>query len=473
MANIIGRQEESQILKDAFDSTKAEFVAVFGRRRVGKTFLIKEFFNNKFTFYFSGVENTKNKMQLQNFNVAIQKYGKMYFPVADNWFRAFDQLANMLDNSKNKQRKVIFIDELPWLDVTNSHFIQALEYFWNTWASSRSDIMLIVCGSSTTWMINKLLKNRGGLHNRVTTQINLKPFCLNECEQFSKNRKLGLNRKQIAELYMILGGVPYYWDLLKKSESVSQNIDRLCFNSDGILRIEFDKIYNSLFKHSEKYITIINTLAKKRSGLTREEIIKHSGLANAGSLTRMLEELEQSSFIRIYYGYGKNVKDKLYQLVDFFSLFHLTFIQGKRISEENYWTKIENASTHKSWCGYAFEMLVLMHEKQIKQALSIGGVLTNSYSWISKKTDNNAQIDLLIERKDRIINVCEMKFSNKEYVIDKKYDENLRNKKYSFMEESGTKDAVHLTMITTYGLKHNAYWNNVQSEVTMDQLFNL
>jgi nitrogen regulatory protein PII-like uncharacterized protein len=333
--------------------------------------------------------------------------------------------------------------------------------------------MLIVCGSSTTWMINKLLKNRGGLHNRVTTQINLKPFCLNECGQFAKNRKLGLNRKQIAELYMILGGIPYYWDLLKKSESVSQNIDKLCFNNDGILRTEFDKIYNSLFKHSEKYVTIINTLAKKRIGLTREEIIKHSGLANAGSLTRMLEELEQSSFIRIYYGYGKNVKDKLYQLVDFYSLFYLIFIQGKRISEENYWTKIENTSTNKSWCGYAFEMLVLMHEKQIKQALSIGGVLTNSYSWISKKSDNNVQIDLLIERKDKIINICEMKFSNKEYVIDKKYDENLRNKKYSFMEESGTKNAVHLTMITTYGLKHNAYWNNVQSEVTMKDLFNV
>jgi nitrogen regulatory protein PII-like uncharacterized protein len=396
----------------------------------------------------------------------------MYFPVADNWFRAFDQLANMLGNLKNKLRKVIFIDELPWLDVTNSHFIQALEYFWNTWASSRTDIMLIVCGSSTTWIINKLLKNRGGLHNRVTTQINLKPFCLNECEQFAKNRKLGLNRKQITELYMILGGVPYYWDLLKKSESVSQNIDRLFFNKNGILRTEFDKIYNSLFKHSEKYVTIINTLAQKRSGLTREEIIKHSGLANAGSLTRMLEELEQSSFIRIYYGYAKNVKDRLYQLVDFYSLFYLSFIQGKRINEENYWTKIENTSTHKSWCGYAFEMLVLMHEKQIKQALSIGGVLTNSYSWISKKPDNNAQIDLLIERNDRIINICEIKFSNNEYVIDKKYDENLRNKKYTFIEESGTKDAVHLTMITTYGIKHNAYWNNVQSEVTMDGLFN-
>jgi hypothetical protein len=436
MAIIIGRKEEHQLLNDCFTAKKAEFVAVYGRRRVGKTFLIKEFFNNKFTFYFSGVENTRNAMQLQNFNATIQSYGKMYFPVADNWFRAFDQLSNMIENMKSKERKTIFIDELPWLDTVNSHFIQALEYFWNTWASSRPDILLIVCGSSTSWMINKLLKNRGGLHNRITTQIHLKPFTLNECEQFALNRQLGLNRKQMAELYMILGGVPYYWDLLKKSESVSQSVDRLFFNNNGMLRLEFDKIYSSLFKHAENYVTIIHTLAKKRSGLTRDEIVEFSGLSNGGSLTRMLEELEQSSFIRIYYGYGKNVRDKLYQLVDFYSLFYLNFIKGKRINEENYWTKIIDTSIHKAWCGYAFEMLVLMHEKQIKQKLSIAGVLTNSYSWVSKKAQAKAQIDLLIERNDRIINLCEVKFSNKEFVIDKQYDEILRNKKYAFVEET-------------------------------------
>ncbi|MDR0618775.1 MAG: ATP-binding protein [Bacteroidales bacterium] len=471
MSSIIGRNEECQILKHCFNSNKAEFVAVYGRRRVGKTFLIKEFFRKRFTFYFSGVENTRNVIQLQNFNAAIQLYGKMHFPVANNWFRAFDQLADILSNIKSKDKKTVFIDELPWLDTTNSHFLQALEYFWNTWASSRPDIMLIVCGSSTSWMINKLLKNRGGLHNRTTMQIHLKPFTLNECELFAANRKYGLNRKQIAEMYMILGGIPYYWDLLKKNESVPQSIDRLFFHDSGILKLEFDKIYNSLFKHSENYITIVNTLAKKRIGLTRDEIVKYSGLSNGGTLTRMLEELEQSSFIRIYYGYSKNVRDKLYQLVDFYSLFYLNFIKGKRINEKRYWTKIIDTSVYKTWCGYAFEMLVLVHEKQIKQTLSIEGVLTNSYSWISKNTQTKAQIDLLIERNDKIINICEVKFSNKEFVIDKKYDETLRNKKYTFVEETKTKNAVHLTMITTYGIAHNMYWNNIQSEVVLDNLF--
>jgi hypothetical protein len=471
MSKIIGRISEQQILKECCQSTKPEFIAVYGRRRIGKTFLIKEFFDNNFSFYFSGVENTNKKQQLENFNATIQKYGKQYIPVADNWFRAFDQLSKYLETAKIKKKKVIFIDELPWLDTPRSNFIQALEYFWNTWASSRRDIILIVCGSSTSWMLNKLIKNRGGLHNRTTMQINVKHFSLQECEDFADRCHLGMNRKQIAECYMIFGGVPYYWDLLKKRESLYQNIDRLFFNSNGILRNEFTRIYNSLFKHSEKYITIVATLAKKRIGLTREELVKDSGLPNGGSLTRMLEELEQSSFIRIYYGYGKKNKDKIYQLVDFYSLFYLNFVVKKRVNADNYWKSIIETSTYKVWSGYAFEMLALMHEKQIKQKLGISGILTNSLSWYSKTSAVKAQIDLLIVRNDMVINVCECKFSNKEFVIDKKYDEILRHKKYTFIEECNTKEAVHLTMITTYGIAHNAYWNNVQSEVVLNDLF--
>lgn len=472
MKSIIGRKREQKLLTQYLESGKAEFVAVYGRRRIGKTFLIREFFDGKFAFYFSGVENSDKQTQLENFNIAINQYSKTYFPPVTSWNRAFEQLRQMLEQSKSKGRKVVFIDELPWLDTPVSGFIPAFEYFWNTYASAQNDIFLIVCGSSTSWIINKLIKNRGGLHNRVTRQIALEPLTLGECAAFADAKKLALDRQNILDYYMIMGGVPYYWEQLDKSSGLAGNIDSLFFRQNAVLRTEFDKIYHSLFKKAENHIRIVNCIGKKRIGLTREEIVSGTNLANGGSLTRLLEELELCGFIRSYSCYGKKRKDKLFQLVDFFSLFHLNFIQGKEISDENYWTNILNTSLHKSWCGYAFEQVCLSHTKQIRQKLGISGVVTHTTSWRSRtETEGNkAQIDLVIERKDRVVNLCEIKYSDREFVITKALDANLRNKRGAFIEETKIRKAIHTTMITTYGVKHNEYWGNIQSEITLDDL---
>jgi AAA+ ATPase superfamily predicted ATPase len=471
MKVIIGRKREQKLLNQYLESDKSEFVAVYGRRRIGKTFLIREFFDNKFAFYFSGVENSDKKTQLENFNIAINQYGNTYFPPVKNWSRAFEQLKNVLGQSKTKGRKVIFIDELPWLDTPASSFIPAFEYFWNTWASARKDIFLIVCGSATSWIINKLIKNRGGLHNRVTRQIVLEPFSLGECEEYAKAKKFELDKKNILDYYMIIGGVPYYWELLDKSLGLASNVDNLFFKKSGALRDEFDKIYNSLFKHSENHIRVVNFIGKKRMGLTRDEIVHGTGLANGGSLTRLLEELEQCGFIRSYNNYGKKTKEKLYQLIDHFSLFHLNFIQSSKAIDESYWTGMLNTPIINSWRGYAFEQVCLDHISQIRRKLGISGVLTYTMSWRGKSASEGAQVDLLIERNDRIINLCEIKYFDSEYVITKTMDENLRRKRSMFIDETKTRKAVHTTMITTYGVKHNAYWNNIQSEVMMEDLF--
>ncbi|MDR1633298.1 MAG: AAA family ATPase [Dysgonamonadaceae bacterium] len=471
MKTIIGRKWEQDLLNQYLESDKSEFVAVYGRRRIGKTFLIREFFDNKFAFYFSGVENSDRQVQLENFNIAINRYSKTYFPPVKNWSRAFEQLRDVLEQSKTKGRKVIFIDELPWLDTPASGFIPAFEYFWNTWASARHDIFLIVCGSATSWIINKLIKNRGGLHNRVTHQIALKPFSLGECEEYAGIKKFELDKKNILDYYMIIGGVPYYWEQLDKSLGLASNIDNLFFRKDGVLRSEFDKIYNSLFKHSENHIRIINFIGKKRMGLTRDEIVLGTGLANGGSLTRLLEELEQCGFIRSYRNYGKMMKEKLYQLVDYFSLFHLNFIQNSKTIDESYWTHMLNTPTINSWRGYAFEQVCLDHVPQIRRKLGISGVLTYTMSWRGKSEGESAQVDLLIERKDRIINLCEIKYADSEYVITKTMDENLRHKRSTFIAGTKIRKTIHTTMLTTYGVKHNAYWNNIQSEVTMADLF--
>jgi len=471
MKDIIGRETEMKRLTEYLNSEKTELVAVYGRRRVGKTFLIKRFFDEKFVFYLSGAENASKKQQLFNFTAALNRHSGTENPIAEDWQHAFLQLEQYLRSIKTKGRKIIFIDELSWLDNAKSGFLSAFEYFWNTFASAQKEIFLVICGSATSWIMNNIIKNRGGLHNRVTRQIALEPFTLNETEQFLKSKKIVLSRLQIAECYMILGGIPYYLEQLEKSLSLSQNIDSLFFKKNATLRNEYSKLYASLFKSPEKYMKIIEALAKKRKGLTRDEIVKFSNISNGGGLTTMLEELELCGFILINNNFSTKKKLQLYQLTDFYSLFYLHFVQDKKGTNSDYWSSLIDNSKHKAWAGYSFELLCRTHISQIKRALSIGGVVSYTSGWRSKDAENGTQIDFLIDRNDNIINLCEMKYSAKEFVITKTYDENLRNKRCAFIEETKTKKTVHITMITTYGVKHNEYWNGIQSEMLLEDLF--
>ena len=471
MNNLIGRVKEIQQLTDYTNSDKAEFLVVYGRRRVGKTFLIKQFFKDTFTFYLSGAENASKEQQLFNFTTALNKCSGLEFSPIDSWQKAFVQLENWLQSVKTHGRKVIFIDELPWLDNAKSGFFSAFEYFWNSYASSKKEIFLVVCGSATSWIMNKLIRNRGGLHNRVTRQILLQPFTLNEIEQFLKSKKIVLSRFQIAECYMIMGGIPYYLEQLEKQYSLEQNIDNLFFSKTGVLRDEFSKIYSSLFKSPQKYMQIIEILAQKRKGLLREEIVKCLQIPDGGGLTTILEELALCGFISINNNFSTTKNNKLYQLTDFYSLFYIHFIKDKKITDKNFWTNTLNTPSHNTWAGFSFELLCQLHIEQIRRRLGINGVITYTLSWRSRNEDNGVQIDLIIDRNDNVINVCEIKFSRKEFVITKDYDQNLRNKVWTFAEETHTKKAVHTTMLTTYGVKRNEYWGNIQSEILLDDLF--
>ena len=471
MENIIGRKDEMRRLNDYLNSDKAEFVVIYGRRRIGKTFLIKQFFKEKFTFYLSGAENADKNQQLFNFTTALNEHSKRKYPPVDSWQEAFVQLKEYLQSKKTKKRKVIFIDELPWLDNAKSGFLSAFEYFWNTYASSKKEIFLVVCGSATSWIMNKIIKNRGGLHNRVTRQLLLHPFTLKETEQFLKAKKITIPRIQIAECYMIMGGIPYYLEQLEKQYSLPQNIDNLFFKKNGILREEYSKIYHSLFKSPEKHMQVIETLAKKRKGLSRDEVSQFSVISNGGGLTAILEELEQCGFIAINDNFSTNKKNKLYQLTDFYSLFYLHFVKDKKGTNSDFWSTLTDSTSHKAWVGFSFEMLCQSHIEQIKNALSIGGVVSYISGWRSKEAENGAQIDLIIDRNDNVINLCEMKFSNKEFTIDKNYDKILQNKKWTFAEETRTKKALHTTMITTYGVKRNVYRHSIQNELSMEDLF--
>jgi AAA+ ATPase superfamily predicted ATPase len=469
---MIGRIDEQRRLREAFESEYSEFVAVYGRRRVGKTFLVREQFHYKFTFQHTGLARKSTREQLQSFQLSLRRQGYTKAPLPGNWIEAFDMLKDLIEWSKDR-RKVVFIDEMPWMDAPRSSFLPALENFWNSFASARKDVVLIACGSATSWIVRKLLKNKRGLHNRITYRIHLQPFTLNECEQYAKQRKLGMSRLQLMEGYMALGGIPYYWSLLDKSKSLAQNIDRLFFSKDGELKGEYYELYASLFNHPEKYVAVIETLGKKRSGLSREEIIKEGKLESNGKLSEILEDLENCGFIRKYNMIGMKSKGALYQLIDCYTLFYFRFIQNNNSNDEHFWSKSIGTGEYNSWCGLAFERLCLLHSRQIKTKLGISGIISSEYAWWTDQKDGKrgAQIDLLIDRNDGVINLCEMKYTKVPFQIDASYEANLLNTRARFIEATQTRKAVHITMVSSQGLERNAYADEIQSEVSGGDLF--
>lgn len=471
---LVGRVVEQQLLESYLQSGRSEFIAVYGRRRVGKTFLIRHVIGDKASFTISGMENVTTNDQLLNFKIALNRYGAIDHECT-NWLEAFDLLIAYLESLPNGN-KIVFIDEMPWMDTPSSRFVSSLEHFWNDWASARNDIKLIVCGSATSWMMDNLINNHGGLHNRVTHQLLLEPFTLGECREYFTRYGFGYSEREIVDCYMVLGGIPYYFSLMNSADSVAQNIDRLFFSPTGELRYEMTNLFRSLFRHSESYVSIVEALSKKSKGLTRSELLEITKLNNNARFTKMLDELEYCRFIRRYQDYGNKSRQTTYQLIDSFVHFYYSIIAKNPYQDEHFWSHSILSPAYHAWSGLAFEILCLNHIRQIKSALGISGIQSQVYSWRASKdmvTMNNkgAQIDLLIDRADNCINVCEIKFAMDKYIISKAYEETLRNKLYLFSQNIGKRKTLRLTMITTYGVLQNQHSHILQNEITMEQLF--
>ena len=465
---LIGRKKEISELRLVSDSSEPEFVVVYGRRRVGKTYLVNQFFGNDFVFKVTGIaERNAKEKQLANFGDSLRRYGSPLCSNPKNWMEAFASLRVLLETSKSKGKKVVFLDELPYMYTRRSDLVSALEHFWNDWGNTQENLLLIVCGSATSWIVKNIVNNKGGLHNRLTRKIYLRPFTLSETKQYLESRGIILEQKDIIETYMIMGGIPYYLRLLEKGKSLAQNVDEMFFTRKGRLDGEFDNLYSALYEESDKYVKVVRAISKLNRGLSRSEITKETGITNGGGLSTILKDLDECDIIRAYTGYGKKKKGVLYQLTDFYTFFYFKFIEKHSPSEKGYWMYQLNTPVHNAWAGYAFEQLCLYHYPQIERALGISGIRTSYSSWHS----DDAQIDLVIDRADRIVDVCEMKFWNGLYTITKKYAEELRRKMNDFQEKENLHKAVHLVMVTTYGLKRNEYQNMVQNEVTMDAFF--
>lgn len=467
---MVGREEEIKELRMIAGGDRSCLVVVYGRRRIGKTFLIREAFNYSFTFAHTGMENGTLAEQLRQFRESLVDYGWTDCPVPRTWIEAFALLKRFL-TGRGEGRKIVFIDELPWMDSPRSSFLRAFEHFWNGWCSARKDIVLIVCGSATSWMTQKVLRNKGGLFNRASRTINLQPFALHDCEAYVREKGIVMSRRELVEAYMVFGGVPYYWSLLDKRFSFAQNLDRLYFSPSGELVPEFRRLFESVFRRPEPYLRLVAALGKSSGGMTRGELARNAKVCNTGKLTRWLHELEQSGFIKVFLPFGKRKKGAVYQLVDAFVLFHFRFMDTVRVVGKGFWSMATDLPERRAWEGLAFERVCFMHSREIKEALRIGGVLTELCAWRSDRKQDGAQIDMLLARRDGVINVCEMKFSTGQFAVTPQYAGKLANKIAVFKEESGTECAVHLTLVTMNGVKHNENASIVQSEVTADDLF--
>jgi uncharacterized protein len=475
MSAIIGREEERALLSKIEQSGEPELVAVYGRRRVGKTFLIRNFFKQQLVFELSGLHHAILSDQLENFRIALSKStGKLHIARPVNWLEAFGMLIDFLEPLVQTDRKVIFIDEFPWLHTPRSGFMQAFENFWNTWACQQKNLVVVICGSAAAWMIQNVMNNKGGLHNRVTGRIRLLPFTLGETEAFLKKRKVILDKYQILQLYMVMGGIPQYLKEIEAGESAMQAIDRSCFTKDGLLRNEFGNLFHSLFDEATYHISIIKALARRGMGLTRAEIIDACGLTTGGHATQLLDELTESGFITPYIPLGKTARENIYKLTDEYARFYLKFIERKRAEGAGAWISFSAGASWKIWSGIAFEGICMKHIRQIKKALGIEGVYTEASVWRSRPTkeEKGAQIDLLIDRQDFCINICEMKFSANAIDLSKSYADALVEKMHLFREHTRTRKTLLLTLITTFGIKNAGnYAGIIQNELKMDVLF--
>ncbi|MDN3583469.1 AAA family ATPase [Mucilaginibacter flavus] len=476
MENVIGRTEEKTIIKRIENSGEPELLAVYGRRRIGKTFLIRNGFINGLAFEFSGTHNATLHQELESFSLALTNVsGGIQLAKPDSWIQAFQMLIQYLTPLVKKGRQIVFFDEFPWINTPRSGFLPAFENFWNSWASKEKNLVVVICGSAASWMIKKVINNRGGLHNRVTRRIRLLPFTVAETADYLKHRKVKLDKYQILQIYMAMGGIPQYLKEIESGDSSAQAIDKLCFTKDGLLHDEFKNLYYSLFDSAENHIDIIRALASKGKGLTRTEIIETCKLTSGGYTSQLLNELTESGFITPYIPFGKTSKDNVYKLTDEYSLFYIKFIENSRAIGPGTWLMFSAGASWKSWSGIAFESICMKHIDQIKNAIGIKNVYSEVSVWRyqpKSKGEQGAQIDMLIDRADRCINICEMKFASDTFEITKAYAKELDNKLKIFQEQTKSKKSLFMTLVTTYGIKNiRSYPGLIQQQITMDVLF--
>lgn len=481
MSIVIGRKREQQLLFRLSRTERSEFLAVYGRRRVGKTYLIREAFHNDFTFSHTGLapltEDDETKVytlrdQLRHFYRSLQLYGYKGKKCPTNWLDAMYMLEDLLNEKYNGERMTIFIDELPWMDTPKSHLVRAIDALWNSWCNGRN-VLLIVCGSAASWMLDNVINQNGGLYGRTTSEMKLEPFTLAETEQYFRLLGAQMSRYDIIQAYMAMGGIPYYMNFWQPDMSLVQNMDYIFFARNAKLKKEFSRLFRSLFTNPENYVQIVRLLGKRHSGYSRKEICEKTGIESGKTLTRTLEALEASDFIQLYQPFSAGKREQRYRLIDPYCLFYLHFMDGDSKNDPHFWQNNYLGASLTSWRGIAFEEVCFLHAQSIKRALGIEGIASNESGWIVRGDGEKegAQVDMVISRADNVVNLCEMKFYGDSYLPTKEDDLRLRHRITALSELLGKRQSLHITLVTTFGLSQGMYSGLFTQCVTLDDLF--
>ena len=472
---LVGRSYQKQIIDEIMKDNRSSFVAITGRRRVGKTFLVEETMGGQIAFRVTGIQDAPLKMQLANFAKKVFEHANTPFDlVPNNWQEAFALLRQYLQTLSKNKKRVLFFDELPWMNTHKSGFIQLFAHFWNDYLSKEKHFVLVICGSATSWIYKNIQNDKGGFHNRITHRLHLEPFTLGETQAFLASKNFKWTPNAIAELYMILGGIPFYLDRLKKGESVAANIDRLFFGKEAVLANEYDNLYKALFENPHNHEAVVEALAGAQSGMNREELMLASKVQNGGPINRTLDDLVTCGFVSIDNPLGKIRRGSIYRLNDEFSYFYHKFLSHRKASTQKSWLQFSQSQAYKIWSGYAFENLCKKHVQAILKKLGISGIYTETAAY--RKTGNSDskgfQIDLIIDRNDKAINLCECKYLATPMSIDKKYAQWLMERKSLFIQESGTNKLVFTTLITNLPIIENQYCHDVVDvALTVGDLF--
>lgn len=483
MEELIGREREIQVLESLAKSNKAELLAIYGRRRIGKTFLIRKYFSSKWIYFeMTGIKGGSRSQQIRAFTRKLQQTFKNVSikTLPKTWFEAFEILEDAIQNTQKTCKITLFLDEFPWMDTHKSDLLKAFEYLWNSTLSNDSRVITILCGSSVSWMVRKIIQNKDGLYGRLTAQIRLRPFTLKEIEKYCIANRIQLDRKQIVELSMALGGIPKYLSYIKPGMSASQIIQRLCFTPSAPLTTEFQALYESLFDDYHLHVQIIELLARSTVGLTVTQISEKMGKEKGGNISRALRELIASSFVQFIPFYGRKTRDGRYRVIDEYSYFYLNWIQDAMYNydesiSQSYWIRQQSTPKYKSWAGYVFETICMRHIRQIIKSLELTVVAEKASYWSyfpKNSKERGGQIDLVIDRADQCINLCEIKFWNSEFVVNELYGKALNQRRDIFREDVKTKKTLFNTLITPYGARDNQhYLSSVDNQLTLNALF--
>jgi len=482
---IIARKKEKKVLADILWSKSAELLAIYGRRRVGKTFLVRNFFeslDNVIYFEMAGQKQESGeyaplKYQLGNFKYQFERTFSKEIQVPQSWQEAFNILKKEVDRFDDANVKLIlFFDELPWLCSPKSGFFEALDQAWNTSFERQHNVKVIVCGSAASWMLKKIVHAKAGFSRRITHKIQLPPFSLKETKEYLTFKGFDLSLMSIAEIYMIFGGIPYYLNFMNPHKSIYQNIEDECFDISGRLVDEYHLVFDSLFNHSNNHKKIVEFIASRQKGVLLKELTKQFSSLKGGSLSRIIDNLVGSSFIKKTAPLYNEKKGTTYRIIDEYILFYLKWIKSAPqsiIESPNtlYFQSIAQKNAYSSWKGFAFERLCLKHEYQIRKALGIHKILTmpSMVYFYDEQGKRSSQIDLLFERADRVITICEMKYSETEYSLKKSDIKSMMHKKkdlrrYLSAKKKGQKD-IHICYITSNGVKHNQNFYELQPSV--------